>query len=355
MKRFCLLHAPESYVPCSSDLLVDAEARQYWLDHFAGHFHETLKHAAVQYGRTARKRIETCREAFDRQITALRNASDALGPQLDILTLDRLRGGLLRQHDLKDPFAYIKARENAQACSLFPAVARALHARTGRDKWLGLIESVFAGNIFDMGASATMHLTAESTDFLDTVEKTKPRPWLVDDFDRLSEDLPDGPPSQWSKAVVFCDNAGSDFVLGLMPLVRALALCGTQIVLAANEYPSLNDMTAAETVVVLQQLAGLDEDLAALIRAGMFEVVSTGNDAPLIDLSKVSEELNEAASDADLVILEGMGRGVESNFQAEFSVDTMWLATLKDKHVASQLGGGLFDCVCKYVPKDDKP
>jgi len=84
----------------------------------------------------------------------------------------------------------------------------------------------------------------------------------------------------------------------------------------------------------------------------MFDVVSSGNDIPLIDLSEVSDELNEAASDADLVILEGMGRSVETNFDADFTVDAIWLALLKDEKVASHFGAGLFDCVCKYVPVD---
>jgi len=122
-------------------------------------------------------------------------------------------------------------------------------------------------------------------------------------------------------------------------------------VLAANERPSLNDVTADETVRIIQRLAAVDNDLAALIEAGMFEVVSTGSDIPLLDLSDVSEELNAAAEDAELVILEGMGRGIESNYEAEFRVDALWLAVLKDPEVAAQVQGQLRDCICKYAPR----
>ena len=38
--------------------------------------------------------------------------------------------------------------------------------------------------------------------------------------------------------------------------------------------------------------------------------------------------MNAAAVDADLVILKGMGRGIESNFEAAFAVDAIWLAML---------------------------
>jgi len=70
----------------------------------------------------------------------------------------------------------------------------------------------------------------------------------------------------------------------------------------------------------------------------------------MIDLSDVSDELNDASADADLVILEGMGRAVETNFDAKFKVDTLRLALLKNETVARRLGGGLFDCVCKFTP-----
>ena len=137
-----------------------------------------------------------------------------------------------------------------------------------------------------------------------------------------------------------------------MPLARELSLEGTRIVLAANEHAVLNDVTADETVDLVERLAAQDADLAALIRAEMFEVVSTGNDIALLDLADVSDELNEAAEDAELVILEGMGRAIESNFDAQFKVDALHLATLKDPDIAARLGGEVLDCVCKYTPAE---
>jgi type II pantothenate kinase len=62
----------------------------------------------------------------------------------------------------------------------------------------------------------------------------------------------------------------------------------------------------------------------------------------------VSPELNEAAADADLVILEGMGRGIESNFDAAFSCDALNIAMIKDAMTARQMGGKLFDVVCRF-------
>ena len=48
------------------------------------------------------------------------------------------------------------------------------------------------------------------------------------------------------------------------------------------------------------------------------------------------------------MILEGMGRGIETNLRASFSVDAAKLAMVKHPEVATMLGGRLFDCVCKF-------
>ena len=62
---------------------------------------------------------------------------------------------------------------------------------------------------------------------------------------------------------------------------------------------------------------------------------------------------NIEADDADLVILEGMGRGVESNLKASFTCDAVKLAMLKDEAVARRCGGKLFDVVCRFRAAGD--
>jgi len=348
MSRFCLLNETKEYVADDWNLVDDEAARQHWLDLFGEHFDQTLNAAATQYGPGAKKQIEAARKDFAAQIDGLRREPDALpGGRLNVMSLCRLRQEVLEDHRLYDPFEQIKRRENESAISLYPQVIH--RAQAAEDKWLHLIRCVFAGNIFDLGSPATRELTNPSPNFAATLNELKPRPWLVDDYDALGDELHSAPPMKWAKAVVFIDNGGSDFILGVMPFVRELALGGVQIVLAANEKPSLNDVTADETAAIVERLAPVDADLAALIEAQMFEVVSTGNDLPLIDLSDVTDELNAAAADAELVVLEGMGRAVESNFEAVFTTDSLRLALLKDPLVARRIGGGLYDCVCKYV------
>lgn len=358
MSHFCLLRDPENYVAHPLDLVTNEPARAYWLDLFARHFQDTLGHASHRYGRSARKQIEAAGGEFGETIQALQREPASLpGGKLNVIELCRLRETALREHNLPDPFGHIKDRENTSSFELYPQVVHDLRLMDGDERWLQLMRGVFAGNIFDLGAPTTMLRTAETpsegNDFLATLDGLKPRPWHVDDFDRLVEDLPESPPPKWTKAVMFIDNAGCDFILGMMPLARELALEGTQIVLAANELPTLNDLTIDETIDIVERLAGSDDDLAALLNARMIDFASTGNDIPLIDLSEVSDELNAAAEDADLVILEGMGRAIESNYDAAFAVDCLKLALIKDEQVASDIGGELYDCVCKYEPVEE--
>jgi uncharacterized protein with ATP-grasp and redox domains len=49
-----------------------------------------------------------------------------------------------------------------------------------------------------------------------------------------------------AKAIVFVDNAGADVCLGMIPFIRELIRRGTEVVVAANSVPSINDITALE-------------------------------------------------------------------------------------------------------------
>ncbi|MBS3734435.1 MAG: DUF89 family protein [Phycisphaerae bacterium] len=349
MSTFTLLRDPESYRPLDWDLTADADAREKWLSQFEKVFERVLAQAQEQYGRVAEKQVAEAGEQFAETIASLRADPAALpGGTLDLMALDKLRDRILRDNHLDDPFKDVKQRANEQAAEQYLDVARRFHELDVVERWEHLVRGVFAGNLWDMGSTATHDLAEAPTDFVQTVENVKPRPWLVDDFDAVAGAVEGAPPLKWAKAVIFCDNAGSDFVLGLMPLARELVLAGTEVVLAANELPSLNDITVDETVAVVEHLAAIDRDLQAMIDAQMVEVVSTGGTMPVLDLSDVSDELNAAAEGADLVVLEGMGRCVETNWDAQFTVDRLDLALLKNAVVAERLGGELYDCVCRY-------
>lgn len=73
----------------------------------------------------------------------------------------------------------------------------------------------------------------------------------------------------------------------MLPLARALLKKGTVVVMAANSFPSINDVTALELRGILQAAAGVDRILNHALQEGTISVVESGNDLPVIDLRKV--------------------------------------------------------------------
>lgn len=274
-----------------------------------------------------------------------------------VLKMCRLRDEALRSLGFADCFQDVKAKENEQALTVLPGVLAEIDAITNaKDRLLALIQGAFAGNIFDLGAAASAKLHEDGGgDFRSTRAALKPRPWLVDDFDALYASwTADGAPggelaSAWRKCVMFVDNSGADVVLGMLPIARELARRGCKVVIAANETPSINDVTASElTSDLIPRVCDLDDVFAKAVKCGAISVCSSGSDLPVIDLRRVSRGLANQAEDADLVILEGMGRAVETNLEAAFDCDALRIGMVKHPEVAQCLGGELYDCVCRF-------
>jgi len=208
------------------------------------------------------------------------------------------------------------------------------------------MEGVFAGNVFDLGSATTIALyNSGQIDFRTTRDNLR-RPFLVDNVAQFIHRLNTGSP--YVRAMVFVDNCGSDFVLGVLPFCRELLRRGVSVILAANSSPSLNDVTYAELLPLLQRIANVCSDVGLFLSSGKLSAVPSGNILPVIDLSKVSVECAEAAQHIDLLVLEGMGRALETNYNMRFKCDCLKLAMVKHKEVADFLGGNLFDVVCRF-------
>jgi uncharacterized protein with ATP-grasp and redox domains len=352
LEPFIKLADSATYRPCEWNLCTDAAGRDYWVSLFKRHVQTILDLgvACSNAGPGARDRTAACRDELHAVFDAFA-ADPARHECVTILTLDAWRDGLLRKYGFEDAFADIKNRENAATRPLLPTVCRDLDALTGEEQLRAVIEGVFAGNIFDMGSEATAHqfLNGSTIDFHQTREKLPKRPWRIDQYDAFAQRLFSRERSErgtppYKRAVFFIDNAGSDFLLGALPMMRYLAQQGTHVILAANERPALNDMTIHDVHTWWPRILATEPSLAHL----PITPVSTGTGEPLIDLGAVSPALNAAADDADLVILEGMGRGVESNLNAKFNCDALNLAMLKDVAVAERVGGHLYDVVCRF-------
>ena len=302
-----------------------------------------------------------------------------------VLKLCGLRDRALRDLGFEDCFLDVKTEENARALATLPAVLREIDAiRDPGARIEALVRGVFAGNVFDLGAAASAARHADGDGgFEATRAGLKRRPWCVDHLDAFrdawlasaTETTKDARvvsfPSPWKKCVLFVDNAGADVVLGMLPLCRELLRGGAEVVLAANERPSINDVTARELRALLPRVAeaerlgfsgGFTKNENENASLGVFQraldantlvVVSSGSDLPVIDLSRVSAALVDAARGADLVVLEGMGRGIETNLFARFACDALNLGMVKHPEVAQCLRGTLYDCVCRFARPEE--
>ncbi len=248
----------------------------------------------------------------------------------------------------KDIYLDIKTRENSNALEILPEVLAELDQQDNmHERWELIIRGICAANIFDLGAAHTtdMYHSNGGVSFHDAREKLLPRPWAVDHMDALVKKLQR---SSYKKALLFVDNSGADVILGMLPFARELVRHGTEVVIAANELPSINDITFAELDGLLPQIAAIDDVLCKAISSQKLVVISSGNALPVIDLLQVSSELVEMAGDADFVCLEGMGRSIETNLNARLGCDVLKIGMVKHPEVAAELGGRMLDCVVKF-------
>ncbi|MEM7578049.1 MAG: ARMT1-like domain-containing protein [Planctomycetota bacterium] len=341
-----------------TDVSADPAARAYWLPLFREHF-ATLRAGwfaeAMERGidaADAKRRADAADTCFLGYLDTLDADAHAFG-RLDILSICLAREDALERAGVVDAYAIPKREETQRSLGLLPALLTELDAMDDNERFAAIWRGVFAGNIFDLGARETMAMfEAGPLDFEAVRKKLKPRPWRFDAFDELAERFDRDQHEPHRCACLFVDNAGPDVLLGMLPLARELLQRGTGVILTANTRPSLNDVTHAELVPLLELVAEFDAVLRDALSDGRLEAVPSGNDAPLIDLLAVSSELAEAVTrrGVDLVVLEGMGRAVESNFHATLVCDTVKVCMVKDAGVARELEAELFDLVLKFEP-----
>lgn len=349
MPVFCQLTDPDHYRASEWDIGIDPWDRAYWIGLFEKYtdwIEPMLREDPEQAGPDFETRWPAFVRDYQSDLARIRRETEA-GAALMTIDLTRFRNRWLRAYGWLDPYRKIKARENALAAEIYPRVIEGIDATAPEQRWESLIRGIFAGNMFDLGSPKTLEMYERGEiDFQTIIGQVPGRPWFIDHADALIERL--GPPARYRQALVFADNAGSDIVLGVIPIAREMARAGMRVVLAANDGPALNDITAAELPPLLDALASHDAVLADLLRSGRIVAIGSGGDTPLIDLGCVSDACNAEGARSDLVVLEGMGRGVESNWDRQFRCDVWRVAMLKDESVIRHHGARLFDPVCRF-------
>ena len=154
----------------------------------------------------------------------------------------------------------------------------------------------------------------------------------------------------YKKCLIFVDNSGADILFGILPFVRYLLATGTKVILGANTNPSVNDITATELQMILEEMAHIDSVFESNLMNGNLKAVKTGSGSPCLDLLRVSNELCVASRDVDLVIIEGMGRAIHTNYHVELLVDSLKIAVFKNPQIAKELGAQLYEGLCRFTP-----
>lgn len=353
MEHFGLSHVlyePDKYSPDTLDLLADEEAREYWLNTC-----EKLVEKYVNFALsntedpTVEIRALKFKTCYVEALKELRINPLAHG-QLTIRLLLDINETCLRSQGFFDLWKQQKQYENdAALTSLAARLAEIDGLPDDRQRWTELCRGVLAGNMFDWGAQAVTSIL--NCGLYEALQKIQKRPWLYDGLDKWINKLEK---TVHHCAAIFVDNSGVDIVLGILPFVRALLLRGTSVILCANEWPALNDVTNVELEEILQRASLICPVLAAAMATGDLVVRSSGQRGPCLDLRTISVALCSEMKirGVDLIILEGMGRALHTNLNARLAVDSLKLAVVKNAWLAQRLGGPLFSVIFLY---EDKP
>ncbi|KAM0072313.1 putative pantothenate kinase [Helianthus debilis subsp. tardiflorus] len=91
-------------------------------------------------------------------------------------------------------------------------------------------------------------------------------------------------------------------------------------------------VTFVEGGLLIDAMSNTQDNPTEKLSSTPLKVVENGCGSPCIDLRKVSSELAAVAKDADLVILEGMGCALHTNYNARFKCDALKVNTCSCHH-----------------------
>ncbi|XP_063634451.1 4'-phosphopantetheine phosphatase [Cydia splendana] len=359
MEHFGLSHIlqePDKYNPDTLDLLVDDEAREYWLNTCERLVERNVNYALANMDDpTVEIRALKYKTCYVEALKELRINPLAHG-QLTIRLLLDINETCLRSQGFFDLWKQQKKYDNENALAMLSSRLAEIDAiPNDRQRWVELCRGVLAGNMFDCGAQAVAAIL--DCGLYGALQKIQNRPWLYDGLDKWLDKLET---TVHRCAAIFVDNSGVDIVLGVLPFVRALILRGTSVILCANEWPALNDVTNVELEDIVQQAALICPVISAALAMGDLVVRSSGQRGPCLDLRTINIGLctEMKMRGVDLIILEGMGRAVHTNFKkinTRFAVDSLKLAVVKNAWLAQRLGGPLFSVIFIYEDKPTQP
>uniref|UniRef100_A0A8C8H2U1 4'-phosphopantetheine phosphatase n=1 Tax=Oncorhynchus tshawytscha TaxID=74940 RepID=A0A8C8H2U1_ONCTS len=318
-----LLQDPSSYIPDTVDLSEDALAREYWLYCFEEALDGVVKRAVASQPDLpeAAERAEKFRHKYQHKLQTLRHQPFAYG-SLTVRSLLDTREHCLNEFNFPDPYSKIKQGENDLALKYFQKAVKSLGELSWEQRQFALVRGLLAGNVFDWGAKAV----SDPSNHLKSCHLYHPFKYTQDLIKH----------NEYSKISLF---------LHLTPCYVVF-----QVVLASNSSPALNDVTNSELQILTERIAAMDLVIQSAVKEDRLTLVQSGSSSPCLDLSRLDKVLAGVVRErhVDLVIIEGMGRAIHTNYYAILSCESLKMAVIKNSWLADRLGGKLFSVVFKY-------
>jgi len=344
-----LLDDPDEYIADTVDLLRDQDAREYWLACLRDSLPKFTERAVESQAQASdvNQRAEKFQDKFLSRLRMLESQPFAFG-NLTVRSLLDMREHCLIEFDFHDVYLKQKQIENKAAMTLLPDYLEKLRSMEETERHEALALGLLAGNVFDWGAKeVALLMEAGQMDFEAAKSHIGPRPWLIDDVDSWISRMKGDP---HKCCCIFIDNSGGDFILGVVPFVEEMLSRGTRVILCANTRPILNDVTYAELSLLLGQVSKVSPLICSALDTKMLVARDSGQGSPCLDLARMNQELAEEMVNegVDLIVLEGMGRAIHTNFHTKFKCESLKVAVLKNRWLAQHLGGDMFSVVFKY-------
>lgn len=294
---------------------------------------------------------------------------------LTVRSLLDLREHLMTEFGFFDVYSIEKREENKLGLELLTERCNFIDSIQDADKrWHEVFRGVLAGNVYDYGAQAfiekqksgELNLFDKALGSIDGIVNFKSskdcqyyyffcKDKLVEQpgYSDLVEKLKSG---AYKCVCLFVDNSGFDIILGILPFIIELLKSSseTKVILCANSKAAINDITYAELLLVLKKACQLNSVInEAYCNDERLVLMENGSASPCIDLSRISSSLAKLldASEVDLIVLEGMGRAIHTNFDAKFKCDCLKAAVIKNEWLANRFGypkESKFPIVFKY-------
>ncbi|KAJ3338808.1 Pantothenate kinase 4 [Gonapodya sp. JEL0774] len=347
---FPLLANPDTYQPDTMDLPSNPRLTQEWIDILERNLHQLVEMALTWSGNAFSEdrqgKAELFESTYRNHLARLRAEPHAYGTP-SVRSLLILREQCLHEMGFFDIYEHVKKQEREAALAAFARVIEKTDVISDpQERLTELIENVAAGNMFDWGSTKIIEMLKTGDldfDSAKTKVKKSSKWWQVSTLvNRLvNEPAP-------KRVVIFVDNSGADIILGILPFVRAFIQMDSYVILAANTYPAVNDVTVSELHEILAIVSNDDRVLGEAYRNGKLRCLGTGSGAPCLDFRRIDRDLAEETLAADFVIVEGMGRAIHTNLNAEFTVESLKIAVFKNRSVADYVGADMYDGLCLY-------